>query len=80
MDEVYHHQNINNEDCPINCNVVSNQLNFVNSINYRNKNDFNQSLVHIEHVLQPKVHLSSKESSDSSNSQQMSVGDKDEEH
>eukprot|EP00347_Sterkiella_histriomuscorum_P010746 403375080 len=55
--------------------VLSNQLNFVNSINYRNKNDFNSSLGQfVDH--QAKVQQSFKECSDSSNS---SSGDKDEE-
>lgn len=42
MDDIY--QNNNNEDCPIKCNVVSNQLNFLNSIVYRDKVDFNNSI------------------------------------
>ena len=40
MDDIYQ----NNEDCPIKCNVVSNQLNFLNSIIYRDKVDFNNSI------------------------------------
>lgn len=60
MDELYH-QNTNNQDCPIKCNVVSNQLNFVNSINYRNKNDFNSSLAHIEINAKDNINQCSNE-------------------
>lgn len=56
MDDIY--QNNNNEDCPIKCNVVSNQLNFLNSIVYRDKVDFNNSL---DHYMKEKV---KKKSSD----------------
>ncbi len=66
MDEVYY-QNTNNEDCPIKCNVVSNQLNFVNSINYRNRGDLNNSFKGVSEPL-PKepLHYSSHKHSDES--------------
>lgn len=58
-----------NEDLPIKCNVVSNQLNFLNSINYRDKNDFNSSLAFAQQQ-QPqapqKQQLQHSDSNDSS--------------
>lgn len=33
----------NTEECPINCNVLTNHANFLNSIIYRDKVDFNNS-------------------------------------